>query len=505
MTPSSSVASASDDAGASSAKRPTFTGTRDREPTSVAKTGLIGWWHRNSREMRAPHWTIDIVFALFVEVVFGWPFVMLASSRVFFEPLLIAPWVLFFAALVLRRAAPSIAVWLCVFAVAFKAVIGLEPHGQDVAIGIVMYSASAYGTFRLRVISGILCGLLPALLLIVMAMRPMRSLFMSLFTVDYLGGPIVFAIIGAVLWSIMTFALAMCWLGGQLRRSQMRADEAAHRRELAEMESLRSREQLFVEQERNRIARDMHDVIAHSLAVVVAQADGGRYAMRTKPEAGEEALTTISETAREALYEVRGLLSQLRHSQPEGPQRGFADVPTVLQRMTAAGLRIEVESKGTPRPLGKAADNAMFRLVQESLTNALRHGDPRGRTLISIIWDDNLHVRIVNAINPVPPPPRPDSGHGLIGMRERILTAGGRLEVGRQGDQFVVTAMVPTAPATAPSAPKAGAHPEPDADGERGAADDGRHGSSGAAPASDAESNRDAASPPAKVTRGPIR
>ncbi|GGA58502.1 two-component sensor histidine kinase [Pseudoclavibacter endophyticus] len=391
------------------------------------------------------HWTVDIAFALLIEVLIGWPYVMLASSRVYLEPLLFVPWVLYFAAIVLRRPTPGFALWLCVIAVLFKAVTGTEPHGQDLAIGIVLYSAAAYGSRRLRWFAIALCGLFPALLVVFISVRPMRSFFLSIYETVIQGGPILVIVVGAVLWTVFTFLLLMCWLAGTARRAQANAAEAAHRREVAELESLRSREQLFVEQERNRIARDMHDVVAHSLAVVVAQADGGRYAMRANPQAGEQSLATIAETAREALYEVRGLLGQLRHSQPEGPQRGFADLPAVLERMRAAGLRLEIEAKGEPRPLGKAADTAMFRLVQEACTNSLRHGDPRAPTVISVAWSDELHVRVTNVVNPVPPPPRPDSGHGLIGMRERIVTAGGRLETGRHGDHFVVSAVVPTA------------------------------------------------------------
>lgn len=457
MTQSNSVASASDSSpqavAAAKSTRSGFSGTRDREPGSVTATGLKGWWKRNTREMRWSHWVVDISVAFLIEIIVGWPFVMLASSRVYVEPLLIVPWVLYIGALVLRRRSPLVAVWLVIIAVLFKAVTGGEPHGQDFAIPIVLYAGAAYGGTRLRVLSAVLCAAFPALLVIVMSLRPMRSWGAAMFWYIAEGGAIITIVLGVVLWTAMTVLLAICWLAGQMRRSQRFADEAAHRREVAELESQRSREQLYVEQERTRIARDMHDVVAHSLAVVVAQADGGRYAMRANAHAGEEALTTIAETAREALVEVRGLLAQLRHSQPEGPQRGFADVPVVLERMRAAGLPVAVESQGSPRPLGRAVDNALFRLVQESLTNSLRHGDRRVPTLISIAWGDELSVRVENAINPVPPPPRADSGHGLIGMRERIVTAGGRLDTGRVGDRFVVHAVVPTGGVASPGTP----------------------------------------------------
>ena len=127
-----------------------------------------------------------------------------------------------------------------------------------------------------------------------------------------------------------------------------------------------------------RIARDMHDVVAHSLAVVIAQADGARYAPRRRriPAVATEALGTISTTARAALADVRLLLTQLRHSQGDGPQPTLADLEALYAQVRAAGvdLRVDVD----PAPPGEppaAVQLAVYRILQEALTNALRHGD----------------------------------------------------------------------------------------------------------------------------------
>ena len=452
MTLASSAASASSER---SPRPGVITGTRDRR--AITARGLLGWWQRNTREMRWSHWLADVAVAVFLEALVGFPFVMLASSRTYFEPLLLPSWILYLAALVLRRYSPKVSLALCLLAIGVKMSLGMEPHGQDVAVFVVLYSAAAYGAPFVRWSSLALCGVLPAVLIVAMLNRRPRSVGWLEFHQLSDSMLIVQIILGVVIWFAIAFVLLLCWLAGQMRRTQQRAEDSAHERRLAELEHLRSREQLFVEQERNRIARDMHDVVAHSLAVVVAQADGGRYAMKTNPQIAEESLGTIAETAREALVEVRSLLGQLRHSQPEGPQRGFADVPAVLERMRAAGLQIAVESSGTPQTLGRAADNAMFRLVQESLTNALRHGDPKVPVVVTVQWGPELHVAVRNALNPTPPPPRPDSGHGLIGMRERIVTAGGRLETGKEQGWFVVRAAVPTAALNAQNQAKADA------------------------------------------------
>ncbi|HEU4850483.1 MAG TPA: histidine kinase, partial [Terrimesophilobacter sp.] len=206
---------------------------------------------------------------------------------------------------------------------------------------------------------------------------------------------------------------------------------------------------VIVEQERNRIARDMHDVVAHSLAVVIAQADGARYAGRKDPEAVDAALTTISMTAREALGDVRILLGQLRHSQDEAPQPVLADLDRLFEQFRASGLPVEFDEAGAPTPLATGAQLAVYRIVQEALTNALRHGDSAQGATVAFHWEaDALALEVTSATVESAPgeekaEPAATPGHGLAGMTERAALVGGRLTAEQHDGSFTVSATIP--------------------------------------------------------------
>jgi signal transduction histidine kinase len=182
---------------------------------------------------------------------------------------------------------------------------------------------------------------------------------------------------------------------------------------------------VVVEQERNRIARDMHDVVAHSLAVVIAQADGARYARAQDPEAVDAALTTISTTARDALGDVRILLTRLRQDDAAGPQPVLADLDRLVEQMRSTGLDIEWTTTGSPTTLGSGAQLAVFRIVQEALTNALRHGDAGRAVYLTLAWTDGwVAVTIDNAVRTDP-----------------VFERDG--EIGSIGGRFIVAARLP--------------------------------------------------------------
>ncbi|RIX28176.1 sensor histidine kinase [Amnibacterium setariae] len=212
---------------------------------------------------------------------------------------------------------------------------------------------------------------------------------------------------------------------------------------------------VVIEQERNRVARDVHDVVAHSLAVVIAQADGARYAAEKDPTTVGPALEAIADTARDALGEVRTLLHELRHTQRATPAPGTSDLDALIEGFRQLGLAVEVAHYGHQRALGDATELAVYRVVQESLTNALRHGDTGEPVTVDFDWGDHaVAVVVTNALVEDGVPQVEGPGHGIPGMRERAALAGGDFTVGiGTRGMFRVRASLPASPA--PDAPTA--------------------------------------------------
>ncbi|MBT2476643.1 sensor histidine kinase, partial [Microbacterium sp. ISL-103] len=239
---------------------------------------------------------------------------------------------------------------------------------------------------------------------------------------------------GTLLLVVSVLALGFAWVCGLLWRVVLRARRT--RSAQLQAESLAAEEQ-----ERVRIARDMHDIVAHSLAVVIAQADGARYAAAARPEMATEALGTIAQTARGALSDVRLLLTQLRHRQGDGPQPTLADLEALFAQVRQAGIepRITVDPTPPGEPPG-AIQLAVYRILQEALTNAIRHGD--GAVDVHLAWlPERVDIRVRNTVGSEHA--QVGGGHGVIGMRERAQLVGGSLQAERQGAQFVVSASLP--------------------------------------------------------------
>jgi signal transduction histidine kinase len=338
-------------------------------------------------------------------------------------------------ALAIRRLSPPFALAIAWIAALTQMAIGVPPLPVDVAVFGVLYVTAAYGS-RTLLWLGLASSFLGAAFISVYVIvppllgsgQPFSSTIRALLSA------------GLALYVAAAFALLLSWTVGALARMAFRAREnrAAQRR--AEAETV-------AEQERVRIARDMHDVVAHSLAVVIAQADGARYAAASDPAVASQALGTISSTARAALADVRLLLTQLRHSQGDGPQPTLADLESVYAQVRAAGvdLRVDVD----PAPVGTppaALQLAVYRILQEALTNALRHGD-RGPVSVRLAWRaDRVEVEVRNGMSSTSPP---TPGHGVIGMRERAQLVGGTLDTEAQDGWFTVRAVLPTGEAAA--------------------------------------------------------
>ncbi|MDN5919451.1 MAG: sensor histidine kinase [Pseudonocardia sp.] len=248
---------------------------------------------------------------------------------------------------------------------------------------------------------------------------------------------------------------ACTWLAGSLRRAQRRVVEQLQDKARLLEEGRRREVRLELLAERSRISREVHDVVAHSLSGIIAQADGGQYAATRDPQRAVEVLAGIATTGREALGDVRGLLTMLRDTAPvddaedtSRPQPGTDDVPALVAQVHAGGLPVELEVTGAPRALASGAGLTAYRVVQESLTNVIKHAGADAVTHVALHWaPDELTVRIRDEGARGPRPTPPAGGHGLTGMRERAALHGGSVETGPHPDGgFVVRLRLPLTP-----------------------------------------------------------
>ncbi|WP_091624687.1 sensor histidine kinase [Amycolatopsis saalfeldensis] len=245
------------------------------------------------------------------------------------------------------------------------------------------------------------------------------------------------------------FGLALCWtLGEFVGARRAYDDEVEARLHLLETERDQAT-RIAVAEERGRIARELHDVVAHSVSVMVVQADGASLALPTNPELAGRALQTISETGRGALGELRRLLDVLRNddgdSEPRVPQPDASALADLSERMRAAGVPVELEVDDNLDDLPAGVSLGLYRIVQESLTNTLKHAGTGaraevrvhrdGETVEVLVRDDGAgRARQLEAAHAGPSKKAPRlavaGGNGLIGMRERAHVYGGTLEVG---------------------------------------------------------------------------
>jgi len=241
------------------------------------------------------------------------------------------------------------------------------------------------------------------------------------------------------------FGIALCWTLGEFVGARRAYDvEVEARLHLLETERDQAT-RIAVAEERSRIARELHDVVAHAVSVMVVQADGAGYAIQSDPELAQRALRTISETGRGALGELRRLLDVLRHDESDGeprvPQPDAHALADLAERMRAAGVPVtlEVDELGD---LPAGVSLGVYRIVQESLTNTLKHAGrgasaavrvSRTGDLVEVLVSDDGAGRaheLVPAARNGRAPVRLPGGNGLIGMRERAHVYGGTLEVG---------------------------------------------------------------------------
>ncbi|CAL9515179.1 sensor histidine kinase [Streptomyces pilosus] len=263
--------------------------------------------------------------------------------------------------------------------------------------------------------------------------------------------------VAVMIFQAVPFALA--WVLGDSIRTR-RAYFAQLEERAARLEKERAAQaKVAVAAERARIARELHDVVAHNVSVMVVQADGAAYVLDAAPDQAKKALETISSTGRQALAEMRRLLGVLRTGEHQEageyvPQPDVRQIEDLVGQCRESGLPVDFKVEGTPRPLPSGVELTAYRIVQEALTNTRKHGGPNAGASVRLVYfDDGLGLLVEDDGKGAPHELYEEGGfdgqgHGLIGMRERVGMVGGTLDAGpRPGGGFRISVLLPLKPA----------------------------------------------------------
>jgi signal transduction histidine kinase len=295
-----------------------------------------------------------------------------------------------------------------------------DPLTLAIALAIVVYSVGAHTSGRRAFVGA---ALVAGMALLATAADSNQGSFLDI------AGNLTF----------FTAIFGGTWLAGRaIRRRRGRERHLILERE--------EKARVAVQEERTRIARELHDVVAHAVSVIVLQARGARHALGRDPDDARGAIDAIEQTATQALHEMRRLLGLLRADDEElalAPQPSLAQLETLVSHVRDAGLPVEVRVEGSPRELAPGVDLSAFRIVQEALTNALKHAGHARAQVVVRYGDEVLELEVsdtgASAANG-----GGSSGHGLAGMRERVAVFGGELESGpRSEGGFAVRARLP--------------------------------------------------------------
>jgi signal transduction histidine kinase len=331
--------------------------------------------------------------------------------------------------LVARRAAPLQVFVLTALASTVLRLVA-EPAGPPLGPTLALYWVAAAGEesrARTRLVLALAGGLLVAH---VAASGLAEDAF-----------PLVESVFGILVWG-------GAWLAGdRTRLRHERLAELEERALRAEREAERER-RLAAAEERGRIARDLHDSAGHAMNVILVHAGMGRLQSERDPESAREVFATIEEVARETVGEIDQMVRVLREdaSAPGEvePPPGLAALDGLVERHRAAGLRVTTTIRGDRQPLPPGIDRGAYRILQEALTNAARHGD--GSAAVELAFGPNvLEVTVANPIGRNGADRPASGGHGVIGMRERAALLGGSLDVGARNGSFQLRARLPFA------------------------------------------------------------
>ncbi|MEH1125171.1 sensor histidine kinase [Micromonospora sp. CPCC 206061] len=330
----------------------------------------------------------------------------------------------------MRRVAPWAAVVLTTAALVIGAVVTVQPVTVVVAIVVLTYSTAAHFPLRGAVLA-LAAMWLPVLVVNALTPDASKPEDMSTGYIMFLNG-----LLGMV-----------CFFIGRTVHARRASTQALEERARAAEENQRALAEQAVAEERRRIARELHDMVAHHVSVMGVLATGARRVLGRDPDAADEALSTIEDTSRATLREMRRLLDVLRtEAEPAAemaPQPGLAGIESLVEQVREAGLPVSLRVDGSPGSLAPGVALTIYRIVQEALTNALKHAGAataQVRLSFGVYW---LIVEIFDT-GRGPAPGSDYVGHGLVGMRERVALYGGTLRTGpRPGGGFRVYAKIP--------------------------------------------------------------
>jgi signal transduction histidine kinase len=338
--------------------------------------------------------------------------------------------------LVVRRRLPFTVFAVGAGSLAVQGTVGLfSPTFAFLAVNVALYSLAVYGDRRLAIVG-------------VVAWTCLLTLHLARFLATTWPRVAV-----ADLYDVFNdyVLLAAAWTLGQgVRQRRAHAAELEERAARLEREREEKARQAAT-QERLRIARELHDVVAHSLSVIGVQAGAARLVLDADPDPtrAREAVASIEATANHAMAEMRRALGILRDTERSGaalaPLPGLRQLPALLDQLRTAGLPVELTVEGSPRPLATSIDLSLYRIAQEALTNALKHARATRAEVTVCYAAHDVTVEVTDDGQGPPPGSGPSAGAGTVGMRERVALFGGELRVGpRPQGGYAVRASLPT-------------------------------------------------------------
>ena len=328
--------------------------------------------------------------------------------------------------LVFRRRIPLLLLALMLASALAEPLIGESGNGEffGLFVLVAVYTAAAHTDSRRMWLAGAMTAVM-ASVVTVNDPEPLN-----------IGGAIFFGLLFGVPWTV-----------GRMVHDRRQREIALEERADALEREQEQRARAAVAEERQRIARELHDVVAHAISVIVVQARGGRRLLDTEPAEARGAFDTIEGTGQQALGEMRRLLGLLRESEDQlalAPQPSLVRIDDLVEQVRDAGLPVELAIEGEPSELPPGIDLSAYRIVQEALTNALKHAGPATARVTLRYGEDSLELEIADdgsgsaAGN--------GGGHGLVGIKERVAMLGGEVEAGgRVAGGYTVRARLPYA------------------------------------------------------------